>query len=291
MAVQKYGVISRASHPVVTRSVQRSDNTTLEIQIVGDYNSLENTILSKAVGEDVGLICGDTKGDNFAGYRIKSLSATREDGEIGVLSASLVKCDSVGKPYHVTYSIEMQEDQRSLLRHPLFKDNDEAIEQIQYWNATNPGARVKMEEGKLKFFYQKYSGSASGAMDEYEVTNEAAIKYCTAVFKGLETFNVYLPVITKTSLYLKEPPGSTQDDVTHEISGTVEYSTNIGKWDDSFGFVLEGYETTDKQGWFKSADSYTQNSDGTWQRVEMWVFSDSKEHSWIYEDANGGGKK
>lgn len=294
----RHGIISYGSHTTTSRSLQRADNCTVEIQVVGDYNDLEDLILTKGVGEDASSLCTFAGGDVLSGYKIKTLSVAREEGAIGVLSASLVKARSLSDPYHITYTIEMLEDQRDLLRHPLFRTDVEAFKIIRLWNDTPIAKRVQYSNNNPmedKFFYEELvkninPGESGGQTDGWglqlkEIVNQVALKYCRAFVAGIERFNVYLPVITKTSLYLKQPPGGSQNTDTHELSGTLNFSTGIGKWDSSFGFTLKGYEDTQTQGWFKNTDGYTQNSDGTWQRNEQWTFSDAKTHSWIYENA------
>lgn len=296
---ERYGAIVNGSHPVESRSVSRAENCTMDVQIVGDYNNLESIVRIRGVGDDASAICTNTEGDFFSGYKIKTLSVSRETGGIGVLTASLVKAGSMSDPYHVTYSVDMVEDQRTLLRHPTFKDKPAVMKIIREWNDTPLGTRVQVtESGEVKFYrnevvIDKAEYDGEGNITKIEevsvecnvITDETAIKYCKAVTAGIENYNVYLPVVSRTSLYLKQPPGLTQNDDTHKLSGTLEYSTNIGKWDDGFGFIIDGFETNEKQGWFKSKDSYTQNADGTWQRSEEWVFSDTKENAWIYEEA------
>lgn len=289
MATNYIGEIAHGSAPTEVRTITKSDNTTLEVEIVGRYNVLENIIRSKGAGDDAGLLVNASKGDTFSGYRIKTLACQREGGDVGVLRANLVYAQSTSQPYHITYNIDMQEVQKSLMSHPLFRRNAGSLQYIQRWNETAAGARVIWGDDRDsdKFVYLDESGSASSPYAPYtEITDATAIKYCKAVIAGIETYNVYLPVVSKISLYLKEPPGLSQNDTTHELSGTLRYSTNIGKWDDGFGFQIQGYNTTSTQGWYKSKDRYVQNADGTWQREEEWVFTNDKTHAWIYMDAD-----
>lgn len=304
-----HGAISKGNHPTVTRSVQRSENCTMEIQIVGDYLGLERVVLTSGVGDDAGNVCTNSEGDSFNGYKIKNLSLSREEGNVGLLSASLVKCGSITKPYHITYTVDMVEDQRTLLRHPMFRGKSKSYDIIRKWNETREGLRFTAGDTPEKdvYRYEDYEGGGLGGSDSiyvddlidvgkrklFVIKDEVALKYCKAVVAGIETYNVYLPVISKVSLYLKQPPGVSQDDDTHEIKGNLEFSKGIGRWDSSFGFTLVGFEDNEKQGWFKSQDQWLQNSDGSWQRTEQWTFSDSKDHAWIYEENNStnGGKK
>ena len=289
--IKLYGSINKGGHPIVSRSVQRAENCTMEVQILGKYNDLEDIVINKDIGDDAGILSRNTEGDSFMGYKIKTLSVSREEGEIGILSASLVKASSLTKPFHVTYTVDMIEDQRPLLRHPYFskdpesKETREVLTEIRLWMDTDPGVRIHVNsEGAYDFKYLVWD---NGLQKSYlkSVSKDKAFKYCLAYVAGIEHYNVYLPVVTKVSLYLKEPPGGSQNKDTHELSGTVEFSNTIGKWDDDLDFTIKGYEDNANQGWFKSQDSYTQNSDGTWQRNEQWTFSDSKTHKWIYEEA------
>lgn len=286
MAAEYKGEIANGSAPTEVRTISKSDNTTLEVEIIGRYSTLENLILSKGPGDDVELLVNAAKGDSFSGYRIKTLACQREGGDVGKLRASLVYAQSTTEPFHITYNIDMQEVQKSLLSHPLFREHPESLQYIQLWNNTSPGTRVKWGSSREKdqfFYYDESSGYSSSLI---QITDTNAIKYCKAFVAGIETYNVYLPVVSKISLYLKAPPGLSQDDTTHELSGTLQYSTNIGKWDDGFGFQIQGYDTTSTQGWYKSKDRYVQNADGTWQREEEWVFTNDKTHAWIYMDAD-----
>ena len=155
MAIQYYGKISALSTPTVSRSIQRSDNRTIDVEIVGKYSLLESVVISKGPGDDATSIVNSTEGDNFNGYRIKTIACSRSEGDVGTLRASLVYTDSKTKPYHITYTIDMQEDSRPLLAHPLFRKFSDVVKIIRMWNDTSEGRRVEWGETREedKFFY------------------------------------------------------------------------------------------------------------------------------------------
>lgn len=282
------GKFDKGTFPTESRTLQRSDNRTLDVEIVGLYSAMERIVKQKGPGDDASELVAQTELDDFSKYRVRTLSLSRSSGDIGTLRATLVYVKDPKKPYHITYSVDMQEDSRALLTHPRFRRNNDCMQYIRKWNDTAEGKRVKWgktrEEDEFYYFDPDESSTAPDDYKYKKIEDADAKRYCRAVLAGIERYNVYLPVVTKTSLYLKHPPGAKQDEETHELDGTITFSDTIGKWDHDFDFELEGYEDTEKQGWFKTKDSYSQNSDGTWQRSEEWVFSDSKTHKWIYDE-------
>ena len=288
-----YGNIEKGSHVGMVRSVSRSDNTTLEVEVVGKYDVIENAVLSMTIGDTIDSLIKDKKGDTFAHYRIKNISCSREAGNVGIARVSMVYAQSKDDPYHVTYVIDIVEVQKSLKSHPYLTSDHDAITQILMWEATpesmrygsdnspNNQSSIRNQSSSSNDIEYTYTDASTQEM-LIPVTNSKAKEYCSAVMAGIETYNEYYPIVSKTSLYLRKPPGVSQNDKTHKLSGTLKYSEGIGTIDKSMDFNISGY--TDGI-WFKSKDSYSQNSDGTWQRTEEWTYSPDNKFSWIYDSS------
>lgn len=273
--------------PLTPRTISRSDNVTLEIEAAGPMGVVEAKVMNSSIGMPLQELLANRSSDILKNYRVKTIQCSREDGGIGVLMISSVYCVNPRKPYHVTYSVDMVEVQKSLKAHPRIRESMSALAEIQKWEATPEAVRTVFKGGSLDTLEAKYYADLSNPdiSNLRKIKDEDALKYIKATVSGIESYNVYLPVVTKTSLYLKEPPGTSQDDDTHELKGTLDFSKGIGLWDDDFDFTVAGYDDSSDGRWFKSKDSYMQLADGTWQRTEEWTYTNDKKHDWIYEEA------
>jgi hypothetical protein len=266
------------------RSINVTDAKRLTVEVCGDYRDLAS---QKCFPGDNPPAAAWGSGEDVSGYLVESSSLEREEGGRGVLTLNLVKASGPNAAINVTYDIEMQEVQKALRTHPKLRAYKGAMEQIYGFENTDPNLRVIGwdDNGKPQTFQYM---DANGEMQEMD--NAGAIAYAKAVTAGIETYNIYLPVISKTSTFLKMP-GVSFDEETHEITGGTldRYSTlaQIGCYDDP-PIQISGFTNPNEGRWFKSVDKYTQNANGPWSRNEQWVYTNDIDHGWIYGQAIGG---
>ena len=270
MAEVFYGEGKRTGYPLTTRTWTRADTNTLEVEAQGDYDTLDGF----GIKPGVWFGGGSEKLGIAPNFGVKSASLTRDDGGIATLRISLVKISFPSSPFSTTYDIDMQVDQRDLKGHPyIVAGGNTTRNQINLW--IQGGQLWKPSLGP----YYLAQGSASEPLGvETALTDERAIKYANAVIAGLESYGVYLPVVTKTSNYINLP-GTVDAGVTPK---TVSYDDKCGKFEIP-PITLSGYPRS-RLHWFKSSDKLTRSNDGSWQRTESWTYTDRTEHSWIYEE-------
>lgn len=265
------------------RSINVTDAKRLTVEISGNYQELAS---QRCFPGDNPPAAAWGAGEDVSGYLVESSSLEREEGNRGILTLNLVKASGPSAAINVTYDIEMQEVQKALRTHPKLRAYKGAMEQIYGFENTDANLRVTEwdDDGKPKTF--QYI-DADG--EPQEMDNAAAIAYAKAVTAGIETFNIYLPVISKTSTFLKMP-GVSFDEETHEITGGTldKYSTlaQIGCFDDP-PIHINGFDNSEEGRWFKSVDKYTQQANGSWTRNEQWVYTNDVDHGWIYGQTIG----
>lgn len=243
-----------------------AEQNTLEIEATGSLSTLLTSQPTQG-----SFISGAAYGHNPAegyGWGVKSSSVTGDGGGVATLRVSLVALKSASDAYDISYDVDLSEVQMSLKKHPSLTAEDISI--IQQWEATPEAVRVYGDGASFGFrYYEMSSADATpGALTKVSATS-GAWNYLYAVASGIETYNIYLPVITRTAHYLKM-------DISSSIVG---YST-LGTFDTP-PITLSGY-TGDKN-WFKSADKLTRANDGTVTRTEQWTYTNDTTHSWIYE--------
>ncbi len=227
-------------------------------------------------------------------YYIIDLEKSRRDALVGVITAQLVHApNGVDKEFAVTYNIEMREVQKSLETHYLLMpakldaDSKNAQKQIRKWNMTNEAARTKWDENNdPTFYYFNFDERGSAVGKELKVNSVGAKKYCAAKTAGIDSFNLYLPVIQKVSNYVR-PKGVKFDPDTHAIEKGATFEIcdddeTIGQFCDP-PVKIKGYTDSDKYRWFKSVDQWQMNADTTWTRTEEWVCTNDLNHTWIYD--------
>lgn len=281
-----------------TRTLTRFAEKTMTSEVVGDYDDLVDVLRIREIAP--AAFFPTIKGE-FNWY-IKSVEITREDANTGIAKVVLVNCpNGPSKPYSWEWSIGIEEVSMKLISHPRYRDNIKAQNTIQRWEETDPQWRVraKSSEGTVAYDYcymarsQDESGASAEGAERYDpdddsspfvvvITDEVIKDYCSAVLAGIETYNKYLPVVTKTSNYLKVPGADYDEDGRCE-GGVVTGFEGIGKFDTP-DLTAEGYPGQGNN-WFKSKDSYSINTDGSATRTESWTYTDDTRFSWIYEEA------
>lgn len=276
-----YGELDKnAPFGTVKRTISTADSKRITAEIVGKFSRLrEFDIFPGAEPPDVAMEFPDSHKD----YRVENATLERDDGNTGVLTVTMIKAKGADKATNVTYDIEMQEVQKKLITHPALRDPryKGAMEQIWGFENMSPELRVAnwdKDGNPTDFYWLTVAGS------QLPMTNKAAIAYAKAVTAGIETYNAYLPVISRTTTFLRMP-GVEFDETTHEITGG-ELSLYSGL--DVIGcyntppISIKGFSNEDEGRWFKSVDKYTQQANGSWTRNEQWVYTNDLRFGWIY---------
>jgi hypothetical protein len=154
-----------------------------------------------------------------------------------------------------TFEVEMAQLEKPLLAHPDFSGYADVVGK---WMNSPP---------EIKNANKYVSGvDANGAATVEDVTGEALTKVLPKIRKGVESYLVFAPVVTKTSVSGDRP--DVGKDIGKRCAPDVEPD---GDWD-----------------WLKTGDRAVQQQDGSWQRVEVWTGADEWDQD-LYEAANAGG--
>ena len=247
-----------------------AENNSAEIEVVGAFDSLAQPRTGDQVPSGYAAFLPSPGTGMIWGVQNSTLS--NEAGGIGLLRISCVAVKGLLAAFDETWDIDMQEVQRSLKQHPKVLESADALTQIKLWEATPEALRTYTTRSGLSFRY--YATTEDGDPgDLTAVTDAQAVKYLKAVTAGIETYNAYLPVVTRTTRYLSILTGTS--------SLNIPYSDKIGKFDTP-SVRPGGFDGS--KNWFKSADKYSRANNGTWTRTEQWTYTDDTAHSWIYED-------
>lgn len=277
------GDMIRGPFETTGRSESWAEQRSVAVSIVGQLKDIADKVKP---GDSMGQFPNWFKGAFNSQYYVKNLEVSSPDGVTGELKMSLVKCgQGKFKPYNITWEVSMEEVQMRLINHPMIIENGN-VETLLLWEDTQKGRRVEQKKnGELEFYYDvyDYSGGAGVSIRREQVTGDWNIAYCKAVTQGIETYNRYLPTITKNSYYLELSGANYNTD--HVITGgTIQDFTGqgtIGHFDVP-ALKVAGFINNKDGVWFKNCDKYTSQADGSWIRTEGWVFTNDPRHMWIY---------
>lgn len=274
------GKIARGPFETVGRNESWAEQKTYAVHVVGQYKDLTGRVKP---GDSMDKFAGWFGGRFENNMFVRTVDLSSPDGVTGELNLTMLECpQGETKPYNVTWEVGMEEVQMRLINHPdVIKNCD--IQRLLMWEDTPKYLRVKTDnDGEWKFYY--YDGTVtSGNIDTKPITDEWEVAYCKAVTQGIETFNRYLPVITKNSFYLKLP-GAQYSEAHVVTGGTISDFTGsdvIGQYS-APDLKVAGFIDNKDGVWFKNGDRYTTNPDGTATRTESWVFTNDPSHMWIY---------
>lgn len=275
------GRIKRGPFETVGRSESWAEQRNMTVNIVGKMMDLQGRVKP---GDAMSSFPNWFDGSEGANMFVKTVDLTTPDGVTGEMQLALINCpEGKTRPYNITWDVSMEEVQMKLINHPSVLENCD-IEVLIAWLDTPAGARVYNKNGKLTYRYLEYADNGNGGLtyEPKDVTGDWNVAFCNAVTQGVETYNKYLPVLTRNSYYL-ELPGVAYN-VNHVITGgTITQFTGpkaIGKFSDP-PINISGYTSGDGL-WFKSVDKFTSQLDSTWVRTEAWVFTNDKRLRWIY---------
>lgn len=277
------GQISRTPFETTGRSESWAEQRTVTATVVGQMKDIADKVKP---GDSMAQFPNWFGGAFNSQYYVKNLDMSSPDGVTGELKLSLVKCgQGKFKPYNITWEVSMEEVQMRLINHPMIIKNGN-VDVLLKWEDTPKGRRVEQKKnGDLEFFYIEPDYSQGAGLMEKKVPIEGDwnIAYCKAVTQGIETYNRYLPTITKNSYYLELSGANYNTD--HVITGgTIRDFTGqgtIGHFDVP-ELKVAGFIDNKDGVWFKNCDKYTSQADGSWIRTEGWVFTNDPRHMWIY---------
>ena len=194
-------------------------------------------------------------------------------GRISVMCKDIgdAASSSTSSPTHVTWRIDMVEEQIPLQQHPNIPYEDRI--EIYRWLATDPLNRFS-KYGEPQWVDENGMATTVG--------NPFARKFVFCHLQGIETFIQHFPVIQKISTY-KRLPGASMN----KTSTTGGTASQITPWStiDTFDvpeLKLQGYQ---EKGWFKSGDNYVQEQSQKWTRTEEWTWTpcfNDDDINWIY---------
>lgn len=149
-----------------------------------------------------------------------------------------------------TYEIEMAQLEKPILSHPSYSGY---AAHIDAWRNSPPEIRNA----------DKYvTGTDENGEYETEPLTSSELVVAAKIKKGVESYLVFVPVVTKTTLSAEMP----------DVSG------NVGK---------RGAPRLKPSGtweWLKTGDKAVQRQDSTWERVEQWTAADEWDHD-LYGEA------
>ena len=284
---QVLGEMAKGAFETVGRTESWAEQRTASAVIVGKFKDLYGKVKP---GDSMANHADWFKSKWNGAWYVKNFDLASPDGITGELRMALVQCpQGKTKPFNVTWNIAMEEVQMKLINHPMIQENAD-IPTLLKWEDTPPSLRVQRDKNKeLTFYYvDMYSAGGTSTLTPVKITGDWEIAYCLAVTQGIETYNRYLPVITKTTTML-ELAGANYSTDNHQITGgTISEFTGqdvIGKFNEP-DLKIAGY-TGNKGVWFKSGDQITTQADGSAARVETWVFTNDSRHKWIYTNTLG----
>lgn len=264
----------KTNFETVGRSITVAEARTQTIEAYGKYADLMDLKLKPGDGIP-SFVSGGTV--QFGSLYIRDYNIVREEGEMAKLVMNCVEASSKTSPYNVTVDIDLAQVEKKLINHPLLKsvatqrqirlfENTEA--NLQYAADGTPQSAFNLDTGEAL--------ESPVALDD-----EGAIAYAKAKLLGVDSYSIYLPVITRTSQYLSLP-GVHVDATTMEASGTAHPDgiEGIGDFDTP---PISVYGFTDGI-WFKNGDKFQQNANGSWTRTEVWTYSNDMRLKWIYEN-------
>lgn len=240
-----------------------AENNSCEIEIVGRFDSVTQPRSGELVPSaySVYLPAVQESGNVWA---VQNSTLTGEPGgDLAVLHITCVQTAGINGAFDTSWDIDMQEVQRSIKQHPAVLKDKEALSLIKLWEQTPESIRF---DGTDFWYYKIVNGEPDNTLTK--ITNSVAINCLKAMTAGIESYNVYLPVVTKTTRYIAPMTGQ-----------VFPYDGHLGTFDIP-AVRPSGYNGTNT--WFKSADKYSRANNGTWVRTEQWTYTDDTTHSWIY---------
>lgn len=198
-------------------------------------------------------------GHRLDGGKVQTSLLRRLQGGSGLLEYTIQATEAgeqEGSEPGATIEIEMAQTERPILCRREFQGYADAID---LW-------RNSPDELRSQFKYRYYS--AGGEEQEGTLGTEAQ-KAARLILRGIESYLVFHPVVTITTKHDSRP---------------VQYASGIGRiGNPTRSGYPGGYE------YLKTADRLSEQTDGTWTRVEQWTGAKAADGGWehdLYEGAD-----
>lgn len=166
----------------------------------------------------------------------------------------------------------------------------EVSKPIKSWKADD--ASDAPDLGKIQQWEeQKDENYAAYAAYKYDGTNVMTgntLKLAQMIFKGIESYSEYVPVITMTTTYYSGAFPADAKSVGEELGKEVSPVVPSGCTIVGGGNPSAVLPTQLKPKWVGTGDRATTNNDGTMHRVQQWSGFDHVEED-LYPDATTGG--
>lgn len=186
-------------------------------------------------------------GDNML---VQDATLTRAKGNMGVLAVNLIGASpssgfAGSGPLRVTVERDRVPVQKDLRTHPMF-DSEEGEYPIDAagWAKIDRWQNEPDPVLKGTFKYKDDSGVE-------QVLDDAQIAYAGRVLKGGQSYNLYAPIVRKTSVFSGDPGPGDEPGYREDPQVSVSFP--------------DGYQ------WLKTACREIQQQDKSWQRTEEWT--------------------
>ena len=202
-------------------------------------------------------------GFNENGDFIAGVVATRQQGGLGTLQVTFSARDNIE-----TWNLDFLEIQKPIINWHFGLENGPDIQQLRKWQ------RLETVDGA----WDAYSNFLTEVGDDTSKLTGDTLKLAEKIYKGVEYFSVYTPVLTRTSV-VTDLAGISLGGV-----GKIGAPTSSGS---AAGDVDLSTLTGLAKEWLKTADRLQGATDGTFQRVEQWTGADKWDED-LYETENSG---
>lgn len=213
------------------------DSVTWRVVVKGLYDAV------KAAAPDRGGAW-----DGYTGYMVDAVNLTRLPGGVGRMEIDLVPSAGWSGLASTTvlrerWEIDMAQLEKPLLTHPKLVEDDAAKHLALWLDGAEELRRANkyLDESNVK-----------------QALNGEEIIWANKLRKGVETYLIFTPVVTRIREYEGRPET--------EGCGTL----------DTPSVSVDGYE------YLKTADRSVQNDKKHWTRTEQWTGSDAWDHD-IYD--------
>ncbi len=167
------------------------------------------------------------KGSAYGGGVVRKSELRPGRGNLGTLTIEVGADDTGGTvELSVRYEILWQQLEKPILSHPLFAADAEAVAK---WAESEDRAKT------------------------YDALPSEQKSVAERILKGIESYLVWSPVLTKTSTYSNRPTTG---------------GCGVREAPPSAAVPPSGYE------WLKTADQAVQQDDGNWVRTQQWTGAD-----------------
>ena len=259
------GATFAAHYTVPLHCVSMPDKEVWSATMEGDYSSMESEAANWVVGTILqnpprSCICG-----NAQGAIVTQCQLVRKEGGLADLTFSFAYIRKTE-----LWSVDMAEISKDI-RTWLSSEKGGMTEQeaasvlakIAQWEAyKDSGDYIKWQS----FVYNDNGGVLTGK----------ALKLAVKIMKGVNSYTIYAPVITKTSLWLSPPPV--------EKAGYIDTPTVRDGWS-----VIGGEVSLDNSiQWLKTAARSNPNGDGTYTLTEQWTGANEIDGDLYSTDTTGG---